>query len=186
MTPTLLAVDVGFASSGLAAFGFQDGQPRLLEIRSIRPLPPNPDQKRRVYQSHLDAERVQAMARGILDFAGMHAVTHLAVELPVGGGKSAMAVKAMALASGMIAALAETRRWPAEWCTPFESRRAATGKANATKDEVVAAMAKLYPKVAEVRTKDDREACADALATFEAVKNGQMVRGIQALAGGPQ
>jgi Holliday junction resolvasome RuvABC endonuclease subunit len=74
---------------------------------------------------------------------------------------------------------------PCEWYTPDDTRKAATGRRVATKEQVISAMAALYPELELIGgNQDDLEACADALATFEAARCGNLVGQVEAIAKG--
>lgn len=168
-----MAIDVGFVSSGVAIF--ENGN--LIHVDCIETKPIK--NKQAVYAAHQDVLRIQAMTRGIVYLIGKWDVRGLLVEIPHGGAQSGRAMRAMGLASGMIGSIVECVKLPVEWYLPNQTRIAACGNRKASKDEVVCKISEAYPDWSErimSMTQTKREACADAISTYEAAKNNSLVR----------
>jgi len=179
----VLAVDVGFAATGLAVM---EESPMSVGVGVVRVWVPmalyclrteKMTKKVGLRVADDDVRRVADLARGIVKVIDEHQIRRALVEVPGGGGRAARPVRCMALATGMIAAVLELRKVAWEVVTPDESRKAACGCGNPSKDEVIAAMGARYPTLlSTLSTKAEREHVADALATFEAGRNGVLCR----------
>ena len=177
----ILALDVGFASAGMAVMDLLGGRAELFHTECLHTKPEA--KKRGIYVAHDDVRRTAYLTREILRVYLDNSCKGPVVELPSAGAQGAKANRCMGIATGMIAAMVELVRCPAEWITPQESRTAAIGRATAPKGEdvkklVMAAMAGKYPEIAALR-KADQEHIADALATYEAAKDRQMIRTLE-------
>ena len=185
MGQKILALDVGFVATGAAVF-VQNGPTAWvpMEMLCVKPQDPGKEKKRGIYKAHLDAERVALMVRGLEQVMARHEIRHLVAELPSGGAQGARANRCMGASTAMIVTLAEARRLSAEWFTPEQTRTAALGqptkgKADKIKPLVIAAMANRFPGFKPERyLKGHQEHIADALATFEAARNGNLVRSL--------
>jgi len=174
-----MAVDVGFAVSGVAVFERvmetdANHWYRLRDLRCIRTL--KDAAKRHRLRADEDVDRVGQMARGLLDLILHYEVKRAVVELPNAGAINYNACRAMSLASGMIVAVMEASGIAVEYYTPRQTRYAACQKYDPSKKEIVAAMLAKYPELGQVALAIDRENCADALATFEAARAGNLTR----------
>lgn len=180
----ILAIDIGFAATGMAVLGVhQDGHAELHDTKCLHTKPEH--KKRGIYVAHDDTRRGREITRGILDYLLINECKGIVVELPSGGAQGAKANRAMGIATGVMAALPTIIKMPVEYITPSESRKAAIGKCTApegenVKDLVIEAMALKYGPTIKALPVKDREHIADALATFEAARERQLV---QVLAG---
>ncbi|MBI4396862.1 MAG: hypothetical protein HY548_07190, partial [Elusimicrobia bacterium] len=114
--------------------------------------------------------------RAVREVVDRNGIRRVVVELPNGGALSARAIRAMALSTGMIIAVIELLGLAYEFYTPSETRLAATGRIkNVSKEEVIEAICGRYPDITS-GPKCEMEHICDALATFEAAKNGNLVR----------
>lgn len=181
----VLAADIGFGATGLAVLSLRGGQPGLVAFSCVHTAPEH--KKRGIYVAHDDVRRAQEITRGIAEAYAANDCRGLICELPSAGAQGAKPNRAMGIATGLIAALAEVLRCPVEWITPGESRAAAIGRQSAPKGEnikhlVMAAMQERYPEIAGLKLAD-KEHIADALATFEAARGRQMLRVLAAAEG---
>jgi len=180
----ILAIDIGFASTGMAVLCVhQDGRAELHDARCLHTKPEH--KKRGIYVSHDDTRRGREITRGIWEYLMLNDCKGIVVELPSGGAQGAKANRAMGIATGVMAALPTIIKMPVEYITPAESRKAAIGACTAPagqniKELVIDAMAKKYGAALKQLPVKDREHIADALATFEAARERQLV---QVLAG---
>lgn len=166
----IAAIDIGFAGSGVAVIKVTASEESVVELACVRTGPSK--NKKSLYKAHDDVHRCGVIALGIQRVLDRTRAEAVVCELPHGGGQSAMAVRCMALASGVIGAMVPLLKLPAEWYTPHETRRAATGYTAASKEDVIKAMSKKYPDLALVKLAAEREQIADGLATFEAARAG--------------
>jgi Holliday junction resolvasome RuvABC endonuclease subunit len=172
----VLAIDIGFAAAGMAVFDI--APVKLWDTKCIHTSPEA--KKRGIYQSHDDVRRALSLTRGIVEYFTESQCSGMAVELPSAAAQGAKANRAMGIATGVIAATVEILRCPVDWITPDESRTAAIGRRSAPKGEnikelVMAAISAHYPEIAGLKLKD-KEHIADAIATFEAARDRQMIR----------
>jgi vacuolar-type H+-ATPase subunit F/Vma7 len=199
-----MAADVGFQATGWAIFDVSAYPARLMFTGCSRP---KKDTKRKhLLVADSDADRTARMVRDILEAVRAHNITQIVAEIPSGGSKGARANRTMGIATGFIVTLVETLGLAAEWYTQKETREAATGKKPALlkipkdttpeerkaiekqreeakkciKELVIAAMQEKYPALKDITVYADLEHIADACATFEAAKNGNLVRAAMA------
>lgn len=127
-----------------------------------------------------NARRIMEMAGKLCTIIREHGIKRMVVELPHTGGQSAAAVRVMAYSTALIVTVAECFNMACEFYTPYETRAAAGAKGVGGKDvkkQVMAEMERRYPGLAEAfPTLGKREHVADALATFEAARGGNLVR----------
>ena len=173
----IAAVDVGFASSGIAVMEHTRLGWEPVALRCLRTEPSANKKHLRVADD--DAERVMSQAREFLAIIARHNVIALVVETPHGGAKSSRASRCMGLATGMIATIAAATGVAVEWYGPDQTRSAATGDKKATKTQVINGASKAFGSVdfQAMPNNVEREAIADALATFlAALELGNVVR----------
>lgn len=183
MAVKVLAADIGFTATGMVVFELQPGKADVFHTACAHTSPEH--KKRGIYVAHDDVRRTAQMVREIMRVYADNSCKGLICELPAAGAQNAKASRGMGIATGMIATMVEFMRCPAEWITPQESRKAAIGVCAAPKGEeikklVMAAMEKRYPVLTGMKAKD-KEHIADALATFEAAKDRQMVRTLESI-----
>lgn len=186
----ILAADVGFVATGLAVLEIRPGlvgEAVPIELVCVRPPDAGKERKRTTYKAHLDAERAAYHARELDRILHHHQIQHVVAELPSSGAKGARANRCMALATAGFVAVMELRRLSVEYYTPDQTRWAALGRKKRQgediKEIVTAAMAARFPSWAGLTKKvnlGDLEHLADALATYEAAKDGPMVRALLA------
>lgn len=161
----VLAIDIGFKNTGLALFEYTSTGLKLLDTAHITTDHIKKSSKKSVALT--DVEKTMFLAKRLEDYIRGHGVNSIVVELPTGGARSSRAVRKMGIASAVIATLAVSMRLVAEWTTPREGKLAATSKPDADKDEMMAAMGKIYPQIAGI-PKCRREHIADACAAMHA------------------
>ncbi|ACL06259.1 hypothetical protein Dalk_4581 [Desulfatibacillum aliphaticivorans] len=184
----ILALDVGLSNTGYCVF--ENGKPQEWGVCTTSPV-----KKKTVRVADDRADRSASLARQIRAVVEKHGVTGIVGELPSGGAQSAKAMGDMTQAVGIVAATAALLGIPAEWCTPTDVKKAATGKASASKEEIADAMAKKYGLEKVVKhTKESKktgkrsrlltyggiafgnfEHIADAMAAYNALAGGILV-----------
>lgn len=186
----VMAVDAGFANVGVAVMAYGAGAPggevawHPVELGCIQTE--KCGRKMKIGQQDDNARRIGEATRAICEIIRRHDIKAMVVELPAGGGPRANVVMMLALASGMIVAIAECFGLAVEYYTPSDTRRAA-GVPSTTKDRdnvkkiVMAEMGRLYPALERAfPALERRNHVADALSCFEAARHGNIVRGMEA------
>ena len=167
----VLALDVGFAATGWVAFA--RGVP--VDCGVIRTA--KAQAKRALRVADDDASRCALLARELRAVLDRHQPRAVVAELPTGGSLSARAVRAMALATGAIVATLELAGLPTDWTTPIGGRKAATGRASATKDAVRAGVLRALPDLEPLLPRTGIwEHVTDAAAAYLAARTGSIVR----------
>ncbi len=183
--PKILTIDAGLAHTGVAMFGYDGKTWKVIE--SCLLTTEKMANKRAVRVADDTADRIQIVFRELRDMVQRHSkdgkVMGMAAELPSGGAKSASAIKAMAIATAIPSCLAEAMHLPAEWVTPIEVKKAMTGSATASKEDMMAMALKKHGTAPfkDFIKKDGTplgkfEHVADATGVFEAIRNGNLVR----------
>lgn len=180
----ILALDVGFVATGWSVFA-----PGLVACGCIRTE--RSAKKRGIRVADDDAERCGVLARGLRELlrVGYPQVLGVVAELPTGGAQGARANRAMGMATGVVVATVEDCGVGAEWVAPDAVKQAATGRRNASKDEMIRLALKRWPAIGrwcpEGRVVCDAgtpawalEHIADACWAFEAARNGALVRAV--------
>jgi len=167
----IVAIDVGFRSTGLAAFNVYPNRLELAEFDCVHTEPP-PGKRKKALK---DVDRIQRNIDGIVAFLEKNDAMWMVVELPTGGSKSSRAARAMGMATTMIVSIAKLLEIQAEWYEPIDIKRAACDKNSADKEEVMVAMAEIFPEIL-VLPKGQMEHVADACACMIAAQNGEVVK----------
>lgn len=178
----VMCVDSGLASIGVAIMKWdgREWRPTLLKTLYSKPA----DKLLEVRQSSDCARRIEEQSRALAGLIHQEQIAHLVAELPDTGAQSADALRAMMLGMALLVSTVEHFKLIKEYYTPYETRAAAkvprgVRKGNEVKKFVIANMRAMYPELETVRLACDREHAADALACFEAARNGNIVRGLQ-------
>ena len=184
----IISIDAGFNAFGWALFSDRGEYVKSGWYEYKKPK----DKKHKVRASDLLVEQSQAVYRELSRLVVEHKATAMVVELPSGGAISASAMRAMGMASCMLACLAEVTKIPVEWVPPDQVKIAMTGRKDASKDDIIKAALGKYMQFhkdiqwisykGSTRPHSNTEHAADAVGAFEAARNGQMVRMITKLA----
>lgn len=168
----ILAVDVGFAATGMAIFEMTAEGGRLFDTKCL-----HTEKSHDVPVSHDDVRRTEFLACGVLNYFIENQCKGMICELPNGGAQAAISAKCMGAALAMIATVRVALHCPAIWIKPDDSRIAAGWDKNKHKDIpikerkialkrfVMASMEAKYPAIAGLKLKD-KEHIADACAAF--------------------
>lgn len=129
--------------------------------------------------SHDLIRRAQEQARGLTAITQEHGIKCVISEMYDTAAKSAAALRSMMITLGMLAAWSEP--YAVEWYSPWDTRRAADVPSHvhgpAVKKHVIAVMGKRYPFLLEMPM-NKAEHIADALAAFEAARNGMLLKSV--------
>ena len=167
MEGLIVGLDLGFRHTGVVAarpspFGVGYD---IVDFLCINTQPEH--KKRGTYVSHDDIRSCQEMTRDLGAFINkVGKVSCIIAEMPPGGGKGARAVRAMGIATGMLAAIVEMQGYPAHWVMPDESKKLVGGKKNASKEEMMDAVRGMFPDVVWPKAKCTFEHIADAVAAL--------------------
>lgn len=183
----VLAIDAGYAITGLAVM--QDTRDGWAPILLHAVFTEAPKGRRDLYVAHVDAERMSQAASQIAAVIAKHGIRRVVAEIPDAGCNDFKAGRCMALATGMLAAVVGMTDVAVEWYSPNATRDAGLPgwrtlkgpdgkrlKGPKMKRKLVEAVTARYPQIADLPNYDWREACADAIATFEAARRGNLVK----------
>lgn len=168
----LLCVDPGHANAGAAVIESSTGSVIALRLCETR----RHDQKQRWRYADDQARRTQELARFYHGLMTEFSIKRLLVELPIGGAPNSQAATDLARASTVLVAVAEVHGCAMEWYSPSEVKRAATGRANASKLEVMTAIDKIYNVAVQFPRASQREHICDALGVWLAGRTGALAR----------
>lgn len=182
----VLCVDVGLANIGAVVVDPRAGvmlptmppkypEPRIVEFAYCHTE--KIDKKSRWRHSDDKGRRVQEGARFYNDLVMRHGIKRAAAELPIGGAPNSQAATDLAYASATFLAVMEVLEVAVEFYAPEEVKRAATGKGNANKEQMMAAAAALYPEIVDqFPRKGEREHVSDAVGVYLAARHGNLFR----------
>ena len=169
--PTILAADVGFRAFGWAIF--KNDKPTACGVIQTE----LPRKKQKVRVADANAQRAAQIARELSDIIDQYDVCAIVGELPHGGSKSAKSSRQMAMATAVVAAVAEIMRLPTEWATPAEVKTAVTGSKTASKRQVIDQVRELFSEAIEIpKAVGKAEHIADACGVYIALKNGNLLK----------
>lgn len=182
----LLCLDMGFGKTGWSIFHGK----RLIDCGC---LITQKTKKKNIRVSDDNADRSAQLAGALKSLVCDHNIEGVVAEIPSGGAKSARAMRDMGMCTAIVAATMQLLDLPIEYYTPREVKIAITGKANASKQEIIdEAQASLEAgAVTKNRTtyyglttsegvrrfpKGQFEHIADSVGTYYAARTGNMVR----------
>lgn len=166
----VLSLDPALANT--AAVLFENGKIVFVEVIK---LPPSSIKWMTVAEK--DRQRLMDLAYGIRKWVKDLKPDYICVEQSQGGAQSAMAAKALSLVAGCVYTLASEgdSRW--HFIRVHDVKRAITGKARATKTEVIEEAVKRYPVLLPhlqssrgAQWNGKAEHIADAVAVYEAFR----------------
>lgn len=156
----LLALDPSLTATGLAVLELGPVGEVVLETDVIRPA--SPDQAvMGLYQAERDGLRVDEIAKRLIAVVRHWKPTLVAMEA-YAGAQDANAIKALALAAGVIRGVLGSHDLRPIMVQARHAKAAATGQLGASKTDVVEAMAARFGPIDGPKVR--REAVADALA----------------------
>jgi crossover junction endodeoxyribonuclease RuvC len=131
----ILGLDAGFASLGWAAVALMPDGPRLSALGVLR----TGKGRASTLATEDNAQRARILWRGLRKIAEQWQPSAIAVE-SISWPRNAGVTGKMGIAWGMIFALAEHHRMPLIHTSPKEIKRAVTGRADASKEDVLAGL----------------------------------------------
>lgn len=164
----ILSLDIAFANTGWVVL--EQGHP--VSFGTIRT---EKDKRKSTRVSDDRAARAAFTASELDRLIREYQPKGLIGELP-GGSQSAAAATLLGYASGVVVAVATCHKLPCEWISEGDSKKAAIGKRTGTKEEMMEWARKTWPAIEFPTTKAHFEHVADALAAYNGLRNGMLVR----------
>ena len=127
---SLMSLDVGFSATGYVIW--ENNKPVACGVVKTESTT-----KKTVRTADDNSSRSMEMANAFKRIIKEHDVKGIVGELPSGGAQSARAITHMALATGVVSAVAAMAGIPCEWCTPIDNKKVMTGKRSASKEEMM-------------------------------------------------
>jgi len=166
----ILALDISLSEFGLAVF---DSEGKLVHGECIITKPVKKKLNARIIDS--DQMRVKEIALRLLELHKQYNFKGIVAEVPPGGTQGARSATALGLAKGAVWAFAALMNLPFESYLPHEAKKAATGKMNASKEEVVAAVKRRWRDFQFPTAKNHLEAICDACSVYLAAERNNLV-----------
>jgi Holliday junction resolvasome RuvABC endonuclease subunit len=183
MKKQILALDVAFTNIGWALIEpYTDGE-KIIALGTVENKSDPHQKKRGIRDSDIDMDRMQKLYAGIQRVIDKHRPYAVIGEIPGGGGKSSKSVAGMAKGKCVVAIVTYVNALPAEWTTESEGKMAMTGRKDASKLDMQAAVVKKFPDAGKLAPKSKRsksgyegwfEHSADAIAAYEAARYGML------------
>lgn len=189
-----LALDIGFSNYGCSVLDLTGIPIKLGTMHT------NKTKQKLLRVADDDVHRITILSSGLSRVIHENNIKGVFAELPPSASQSATAAKGLGMAVALTVATLAECRIPIEWATPEEVKKALTGRANASKEDIMAAVCKKYgwaitkkPKqskktgqvirydktyhpLGQAMGKNDFEHIADSLCAFEALKNSNLAR----------
>ena len=182
----VLGIDAGFTATGLTAIelGASGQLSQVIASKCVRTQPTK--DKRAVRVADDDAERCMFLARAIQAFLQGWDPKAVVVELPHGGAQGARAIRAMALATGVVSAVLANNGYPVEWVTPQAVKKAAAGRRDASKQAVEQSVRQRFqwPDGTMPKTAAEREHICDAAGAVMAAEHGALIQAVRQMGRG--
>jgi len=166
----ILALDISLSEFGLAVF---DSEGKLVHGECIITKPVKKKLNARVIDS--DQLRVKEIALRLLELNEQYNFKGIVAEVPPGGTQGARSATALGLAKGAVWAFAALMNLPFESYLPHEAKKAATGKMNASKEEVTEAVKRQWRDFQFPQSKNHLEAICDACSVYLAAERNNLI-----------
>jgi Holliday junction resolvasome RuvABC endonuclease subunit len=169
----VLGIDPSLCNTGLAVVELAPRFERVLEVSVIRTAPSA--KKRRILVGDDDARRIAEIAGALEAAIAGHIPAALVFEAP-GGSKGAKAAAALAYARAVVVTVAKLHRLPLIQVQPLDVKRATCGRADASKEDVIAAVEQRFPGIAWPSPASVVEHAADAVGAVLAALDSETLR----------
>ncbi len=166
----ILALDISLAELGIAIFNHEG---RLIHGECIITKPVNKKLNTRVMDS--DHMRIKEIVLRLNELHEQYHFKGLVAEVPPDGTQGARSATALGLAKGVVWTFAALMNLPFEGYLPHEAKKAATGKMNASKEEVATAVKQRWRDFDFPSAKKHLEAVCDACSAYMAAENNNLV-----------
>lgn len=177
MTLSIVGLDPGFASLGFAVLALDPPRPRVVAFGCFTTSATAKKQK--VLAVEDNVRRTLSIARFLRGLATHSPRTVAIAAEAMSFPRSSSVAAKVALTWGAIASLSEAANIPILQASPQQVKLAVCGVKTATKEEVQAAVARLYPEIVPMRTALTRgvwEHPHDALACAHLILQSDVVR----------
>lgn len=166
----IITLDISLVATGYAVLDLGEVPERLVEFGCVTT---KPDRQERLKGAD-DIRRVSDMALRLSQLTEDHRPALIIGELPY-GSRSAASAKAQGICLGVFGSLRIYHAVPCHWVTPQSTKKALTGRMDASKEQVFAAVAAIWPEITEAK-KGEQEHIADALAAAVASRQCDLYR----------
>ena len=179
-TPHVACIDIGYAASGVVILAMVDNRYQLVDKWVVRTKKsPN---VRHIRSADDNIRRCKELFVALAAGINKHGCRAVAIEMPSGGARSAIAMRAMGLASGVVAGLdCFLLDVPFLYVTPADVKVALSGNNKASKEEMQSIAVKIYPTLFDGVKKTDREHIADAIGVSESIKDDPVIQMLRSL-----
>ena len=166
----ILALDISLSEFGIAVFNTK-GMLIHGECVITKPIKKklNP---RQIDSDHLRVKEIVMQLNSLHDEYGFKGIV---AEVPPGGTQGARSATALGLVKGAVWTFAIMNNLPFEGYLPHEAKKAATGKKNASKEEVAMAVQKRWSDFQFPAVKKHLEAICDACSAYLAAENNNLI-----------
>ena len=176
----VLALDIGFAHTGMVLADIDPGVPAGYAVLKVGCVHSDEVKKRYgkvhardIYRTDLDIERAGYTFKAIREFAGSFGkIAMVVAESPNSGGKSAVAIRSMGIATGVLGAfIADNPQARFVNVQPLAVKKAVGGSATAGKEGVAAAVKATFGAFPWPPRKKDAEHILDAAGALLAARD---------------
>ena len=157
----ILALDISLSEFGIAIF---NSEGNLVHGECVITKPVKKKFNTRVIDS--DQLRVKEIALRLLELHKQYNFKGIVAEVPPGGTQGARSATALGMAKGAVWTFAALMNLPFEGYLPHEAKKAATGKMNASKEEVAEAVKRRWRDFKFPTAKNHLEAICDACSVY--------------------
>ena len=166
----ILALDISLSEFGIAVF---EAGGRLVHGECVITKPVKKKLNTRVIDS--DHLRVKEISLRLRDLHKQYCFKGIVAEVPPGGTQGARSATALGLVKGAVWTFAALMNLPFEGYLPHEAKKEATGRMNASKEEVATAVKKRWKDFEYPKAKKHLEAVCDACSAYMAAENNNLV-----------
>ena len=172
----ILALDISLAEFGLAVFSTH-GELIHGECVITKPI------KKKLNPRQIDSDhlRVKEIIMRLNSLHTEYRFKGIVAEVPPGGTQGARSATALGLVKGAVWTFAVLMNLPFEGYLPHEAKKAATGKMNASKEEVTIAVKKRWSNFQFPESKNHLEAVCDACSAYMAAENNNLILTLKGL-----
>jgi crossover junction endodeoxyribonuclease RuvC len=172
MNPTILCLDPGLATLGVAVVELLQHSERPLFVQVLTTK--KASKKAGVLVASDDIARIRYLLTELNAIVATYDPSAICAELP-SGSKGARAAAALGIAKAIVASMSVQHDLPLAACSPQQLKKAVTGNAGASKDEVQAHLEKRYGSIRWPQQRTLHEHASDALGAFVACRSSDVV-----------
>jgi Holliday junction resolvasome RuvABC endonuclease subunit len=166
----ILALDVGFKNLGWVLI--DKGR-----IKSCGVIVTEKSKNKQCRVADDRAWRSAELAKELYNLIIDNSVKAVVAEAPSGGAQNARAMAYMNMGLAIVSSVCCILAIPIEWSTPQEGKKAMCGKNNASKEQMMNEAREQFPSpLYPIANVGRFEHIADAIGSYKALKNGNLVR----------